>query len=121
MPPLRERDDDVAEIAQLFPVSAADDENESFNGFDAATREIFRSYGWPGNVRELQNVVRNIAVLNDTEIATVDMLPAWLDSVRLPVAANYVHLVVVSQGVPLVRLPPLHELDWEAIEAALVA
>jgi two-component system repressor protein LuxO len=121
MPPLRERDDDVAEIAQQFLISAADDEDKAFNGFDADTREIFRSYDWPGNVRELQNVVRNIVVLNDAELATADMLPTGLESVRLPVAANDVRSVTMSQSVPLVRLQPLHELEREAIEAALVA
>ncbi|MGY8997753.1 MAG: AAA-type ATPase lid domain-containing protein, partial [Alphaproteobacteria bacterium] len=93
----------------------------AFNGFDADTREIFRSYDWPGNVRELQNVVRNIVVLNDAELATADMLPTGLESVRLPVAANDVRSVTMSQSVPLVRLQPLHELEREAIEAALVA
>jgi two-component system repressor protein LuxO len=49
------------------------------------------------------------------------MLPTGLESVRLPVAANDVRSVTMSQSVPLVRLQPLHELEREAIEAALVA
>lgn len=121
MPPLRERDGDVVEISQQFLIQAADDEGKAFSGFDAATREIFGSYDWPGNVRELQNVVRNIAVLNDGELATADMLPTGLESGPIPKAANDTRSLAMSPSIPLVRLQPLHELEREAIEAALVA
>ncbi len=79
VPPLRERDDDVLAIAHKFLIDIAREEGKAFTRFAPATEAVFRTYAWPGNVRQLQNVVRNIVVLNEGEVVTLDMLPAPLD------------------------------------------
>ncbi len=60
LPPLRERGDDVLELAQLFlsrlPRSPAP-------RLAAGARERLRAHSWPGNVRELENVLRLAAAL----------------------------------------------------------
>lgn len=63
VPPLRERGDDVLEIARHFL------ENRNFNRgidkvFDAGATAAIRAYFWPGNVRELKNVVERAVVLS---------------------------------------------------------
>jgi DNA-binding NtrC family response regulator len=75
LPPLREREGDVALVAERLLEGYAREEGRRFRGLDDEARAAFLAYGWPGNVRELQNVLRNIAVLRDGEAVTLAMLP----------------------------------------------
>ncbi len=75
MPPLRERADDVIEIAENLLARFAREEGKRFRHLGEPTRHIFRTYPWPGNVRQLQNVLRNVVVLYDGEAITPEMLP----------------------------------------------
>ena len=75
MPPLRERAEDVLEIAQVLLDRFAREEGKSFKRFSTPVRDALRGYSWPGNVRQLENVLRNAIVLNDGEELTLDMLP----------------------------------------------
>ncbi len=79
LPALRERDDDILLIARYFLTTFSDEEGKNFSSFDAATSSVLKHYEWPGNVRELQNVIRNIVVLHDSDVVSVEMLPAPLD------------------------------------------
>ena len=58
LPPLRERDDDLYELAQHFSVRMCRELGwDYFPGFsDAANRQL-SAHHWPGNIRELKNVV----------------------------------------------------------------
>lgn len=80
LPALRERDNDVIEIARSFLSQYAEEEGKKFQRFDAETELVLNNYDWPGNVRQLQNVIRNIVVLHDGENVNPSMLPAPLDS-----------------------------------------
>ncbi|MGL6211032.1 MAG: sigma-54-dependent transcriptional regulator [Paracoccaceae bacterium] len=75
MPPLRERGDDVIEIAETALTRFADEEGRQFDGLHPSVRALFRRLPWPGNVRQVLNVIRNVVVLNDGGQVTVDMLP----------------------------------------------
>lgn len=78
LPPLRERDDDVTQIAESFLIKFSHEEGKDFQRLGDEATELFRSMRWPGNVRQLQNVIRNIVVLNNgTEVAP-HMLPQGL-------------------------------------------
>jgi two-component system, repressor protein LuxO len=76
MPPLRERGEDVIEIAELLLVRYAREEGKSFRRLSPAVREALSAYPWPGNVRQLENVLRHAIVLHDGPEITQDMLPA---------------------------------------------
>lgn len=79
MPPLRERQDDVIEIAQSALARFAIEEGRHFDGLTAEVKDLFRRFPWPGNVRQLLNVIRNIVVLNPGGWVDLSMLPAGLD------------------------------------------
>jgi two-component system repressor protein LuxO len=79
MPPLRERGEDVLEIAEAALTRFASEEGKPFDGLDEAVKALFRALPWPGNVRQVLNVIRNIVVLNDGGRVTLDMLPDTLD------------------------------------------
>ena len=64
LPPLRDRNADIVEIAQSFLLSYSADEGKDFKGFSAEAEDLLMRHSWPGNIRELQNVVRSAIVLN---------------------------------------------------------
>ncbi len=89
LPPLRERGEDVTEIAYSLLGFMSKEEGKDFVRLSPEVVERFIHYEWPGNVRQLQNVLRNVVVLNNGKEITLDMLPPPLNKphereVRIP-------------------------------------
>ncbi len=84
MPPLRERGEDVIEIAETALFRFAEEEGRQFDGLSDDVKALFRRLPWPGNVRQVLNVIRNVVVLNDGGIVRRDMLPRDLAEARAP-------------------------------------
>jgi two-component system repressor protein LuxO len=84
MPPLRDRGDDVIEIAEHMLAAAALEEGKSFERLSEDVKSVFCTYNWPGNVRQLRNVIRNIVVMNEGGTVRLDMLPPPLDRLVVP-------------------------------------
>ncbi len=95
LPPLRERRDDIAELARHFLGQLARRDKEPTRRIEAEARRLLEAYPWPGNVRELQNIMERAAVL-ETEPGLVRAytIEPWLVQRRAPVA--------VLQSVPAV-------------------
>jgi DNA-binding NtrC family response regulator len=74
VPPLRERGDDAALLADVF-LDELNREHGTSKAFAPEARERISGYDWPGNVRELRNVVHRSFVLSDDAIQ-VDLEPA---------------------------------------------
>lgn len=75
LPPLRERREDVLELAAHFLKSAAEREGRRITRIDDAALEALMNYAWPGNIRELQNAVNRSVVLAENDIITLKDLP----------------------------------------------
>lgn len=82
MPPLRERGQDVIEIAEAALSQFSQEEGRVFLGLDPEVRSLFSTLPWPGNVRQLLNVIRNVVVLNPGGWVSLDMLPPGLVEAR---------------------------------------
>ncbi|MEK7469003.1 MAG: sigma-54 dependent transcriptional regulator [Planctomycetota bacterium] len=67
LPPLRDRGDDVIELAELF-LRKVNEKDGTAKRFESATLDRLKAYGWPGNVRELKNVVQSAAIMADDRI-----------------------------------------------------
>ncbi|MCA3938639.1 sigma-54-dependent Fis family transcriptional regulator [Vibrio vulnificus] len=78
MPPLRERGNDIVELANHFLKTYAKEDGKKFNSISKEAQSILKKYNWPGNVRQLQNIIRNIVVLNDGNQLNMEHLPAQL-------------------------------------------
>jgi len=111
MPPLRERDGDVALLADAFLQRFAAEEERAFSGFDAAAMRQIESYPWPGNVRQLENTIRRIVVLQDGGLISAEMLPA-------DIAVGHPPLAACEAGL-LEPLQPLHAEERRVIEGAV--
>jgi two-component system response regulator AtoC len=68
IPPLRERREDVPELAAFFLKKYCTKLSKSIRGFSGQALETLASYDWPGNVRELENVVERAVILCDDSI-----------------------------------------------------
>ncbi|WP_040902224.1 quorum-sensing sigma-54 dependent transcriptional regulator LuxO [Vibrio proteolyticus] len=79
LPPLRERGEDVIEIAYSLLGYMSNEEGKGFVRLSPEVIERFNQYEWPGNVRQLQNVLRNVVVLNNGKEISLDMLPPPLN------------------------------------------
>lgn len=80
MPPLRDRDEDIRELAEFFLNKFNQQEQKQFFAFEKEVLDLFSAYSWPGNVRELQNVIQQIVVLHDREVITPDILPDFFNN-----------------------------------------
>jgi DNA-binding NtrC family response regulator len=75
VPPLRERLDDVPELARHFLARFAAEEGRPVRRISAEALDLLRRYTWPGNVRQLENAMFRAVVLSDGEELSVNELP----------------------------------------------
>jgi DNA-binding NtrC family response regulator len=74
LPPLRERGEDLPELAHFLLDKARRRLNRPPLQFDDEAVEQIRRYSWPGNVRELENVLERAVILADGTTLTADLL-----------------------------------------------
>lgn len=65
IPPLRQRGDDVALLAQHFVEGFSREFKRAVPGMTPVTERLLKSYSWPGNVRELRNLVERAVLMAD--------------------------------------------------------
>jgi transcriptional regulator with PAS, ATPase and Fis domain len=75
VPPLRERVDDLEELANHFIRFYSHKTNKNITGMDESFFRKLKEYEWPGNTRELKNMIERAVLLCDKEFLTVDLLP----------------------------------------------
>ena len=73
LPPLRERREDIPELAAAFLKFFAAKMGKQVKGFAADCQAWMQSYAWPGNVRELRNVIERALITCDDYITLDDM------------------------------------------------
>ena len=71
LPPLRERAEDIPDLARHFLDRARADGLPS-KSLDQSATNALRAHRWPGNVRELENVMRRLAALCPDEVITAE-------------------------------------------------
>lgn len=86
MPPLRDRGNDIAELAETFLQRFSREEGKHFGPLGPAQLAALKAYRWPGNVRELQNVLRRAAVLWDGPDLPLAALPSEPGAAPAPLA-----------------------------------
>jgi two-component system response regulator AtoC len=64
LPPLRDRKEDIAPIAQHYVEFFSSRLLKKVTGLTARALEALEKYAWPGNVRELRNVIERAVILS---------------------------------------------------------
>ena len=78
LPPLRERGDDIFELALFFLRRAAERTGKRITQFDDQAIAALMRHPWPGNIRELENVIERAVVLADGDRITNEDLPTLM-------------------------------------------
>ena len=73
VPPLRERGDDVLQLAQHFLERACQDFGRPLLTLTRALAEKLHQYDWPGNIRELKNVIERAVILSPGNVLRLDL------------------------------------------------
>lgn len=68
LPPLRERREDIALLAQHFLKAHVERYRKAITGFDDTALEAMRDYAWPGNVRELDHAVERGVLMTQGKV-----------------------------------------------------
>ena len=123
---LRERGNDIIEIATSFLIEYAQEEQKAFVSFSEEVKELFmHQYDWPGNVRQLQNIIRNIVVLHNDTIVNLTHLPAPLNTLAAVNNSNNnnVNTISINNEITLHDsdnlILPLADVERNTIENAI--
>jgi transcriptional regulator with PAS, ATPase and Fis domain len=85
MPPLRERMDDLPELARFFLRRYNVKFRKNIQGIADSTMKVLQSYWWPGNIRELENLIERLVAVTDKDWITDEDLPYELHVAQLDV------------------------------------
>lgn len=108
VPPLRERLDDLALLAEEFVQRYSGKYHKSIRGISQAAFALLSRYEWPGNIRELESVIERAVLFCQEDHIGPSQLPDHLRSQR--------------SGTFRCEIPPymtLEEIDREVIEQTL--
>jgi two-component system response regulator AtoC len=119
LPPLRERKDDIALLANHFLRKSEKSLNRAAMRFSKGAMRLLINYPWPGNVRELENTIERAAILAETDVIHSHDLPDKLRTTSpAPVAS------IDSAGMTLEELEREHikrvleRVDGDKVRAA---
>lgn len=73
VPPLREREDDIVQLAQHFLEQTCKDFGRPVLTLTQAQTANLRAYTWPGNIRELKNVIERAVILSTGKVLRLDL------------------------------------------------
>lgn len=71
IPSLRERPEDIPEIARLVVMRLNQEYGRMVAGIDPAVLTLFKKHDWPGNVRELENIIGRAMISMELEEKTI--------------------------------------------------
>ncbi len=75
LPPLRERADDIPQLAEFFLKRHAHDAKRPHVSLTPDAMEALSRYPWPGNIRELDNILARAVILSPHDEIGVEQLP----------------------------------------------
>ena len=103
LPPLRERREDIAELAYYFLFRFNRQLGTAVQSISSRALDLLERYRWHGNVRELQSVIREALIVSAGPTILRDFLPAEL------------HKGANIEPEPEPEPAPLPDVDWQAL------
>jgi DNA-binding NtrC family response regulator len=108
LPPLRERQEDILDLAVYFLKSASARAGKRIAQFDDDALNALIQYSWPGNIRELQNVIERAVVLAERE--TIELADLPHDIQNFASTARVLGQNMTEQDV--MELQPVSTSEW---------
>jgi two-component system response regulator HydG len=88
IPPLRERREDVPDLAEHFLKKYNQENSKNIKGISSPAMKTLLAYDWPGNVRELENCMERAVVMSESDWIRHSDLPLALQSGKMEEAAS---------------------------------
>ena len=110
VPPLRERDGDIALLLDHFLRIYCTSAKKPLKTLKPDVVELLEDYKWPGNVRELENVVQRLVVMVASQTVTLEHLPQHMLQSS---AAGQESMLIPEEGVEF-------DAELERIELAYI-
>jgi two-component system NtrC family response regulator len=114
LPPLRERREDISEIAEFLFHRAKERHGMQNVRVAPSLASRFTAYRWPGNIRELENVIERMLVLSNGETITENDLPEEFRQASGTVNQTSLLLELPEEGISLEAIE--RELLLRALE-----
>ena len=113
MPPLRERKDDIQQLAMFFLRRFSGELKKRLDGLSPDAHKLLMRYNWPGNIRELENAIERAVLLTEGPfLSSSDLRLGELSTT--PTSGD---------SSPVVKIPPtgiaLEEIERQALVEAL--
>ncbi len=124
LPPLRERKEDIAVLAEYFLEKHALDAGKRTPVLSQEEEELLRTHDWPGNIRELGNLARKIVALGQSRAAMSELHKSGQGTNRaaVQVARNESLKVVAKEASRIAEreliLKALERTHWNRKQAA---
>ena len=98
VPPLRERREDIPELARYFAMHFSTKLRKGIEHVTPAALERLQSYEWPGNIRELQNVMERAVILTAGTEVDADAIQIGTQSRSLPFVSSRTDTVTLAEA-----------------------
>ena len=113
MPPLRDRKEDINQLAMFFLRRFAGELKKRVDGLGNDAQKLLMRYNWPGNIRELENAIERAVLLTEgPQVSASDLALGELSTSQPS-----------GESSPVVKIPPtgiaLEEIERQAIIEAL--
>lgn len=86
LPPLRERSDDIPELAVNFLEKFSKTHAKQIHSIAPDVLDLMKTYRWPGNIRELENVIERAFIVESSQVMTTASLPENIRNATKPAA-----------------------------------
>ena len=111
MPPLRDRKEDIAALADFFVRRFSGEMKKKVEGVHPDALKVLMRHNWPGNIRELENVVeRSVLLVEGSVIGVGDM---QIGDQSSPTSDRAQIIKIPPTGIPL------EEIERQAVLEAL--
>ena len=80
LPPLRDRKDDIMQLADFFVERYSQENGKNIRRISTPAIDMMMGYHWPGNVRELENCIERAVLLSDDNVIHAHHLPPSLQT-----------------------------------------
>ncbi len=111
LPPLRERKEDIPELAEYFISKYNQEFGKRIKGIDNSALKAFAEYSWPGNIRQLESVIEKAVLMCDSNMIALNDIKSEL---RLSQSTGTLSIDIPEEGINF------EELEKELLQKAML-
>lgn len=98
LPPLRERKEDIPELAAFFLLRYNHEFGKKIKKIDEAAIKAFCEYQWPGNIRQFESVIEKAVLMCESDIITLENIK---DELQISPPSNFLDIPLPAEGLSL--------------------